>query len=206
MVSIRKRAISPEQKALRRQQILDAAGEMFAREQYEDVKLSVLAKHVGITKPALYRYFRGKEVLFLALYEQEIERVIEDFRSRAKPEELSRAMAEVYAERPLFCRLSAILHSVLERDLTYDEALEFKLRMKDIAADFLAVFSVWFEESDPDVLYPMLIHAQQAVIGAWLMAHPRGTMADVLARDDMAVFRVDFQTSLEQHLHRIFGR
>ena len=206
MVSIRKRAISPEQKALRRQQILDAAGEMFAREQYEDVKLSVLAKHVGITKPALYRYFRGKEVLFLALYEQEIERVIEDFRSKAKPKELSKAMAEVYAERPLFCRLSAILHSVLERDLTYDEALEFKLRMKDIAADFLVVFSVWFEESDPDVLYPMLIHAQQAVIGAWLMAHPRGTMADVLARDDMAVFRVDFQTSLEQHLHRIFGR
>ncbi|MCK0068707.1 TetR family transcriptional regulator [Kordiimonas laminariae] len=206
MVSIRKRAISPEQKALRRQQILDAAGEMFAREQYEDVKLSVLARHVGITKPALYRYFRGKEVLFLALYEQEIARIIEDFRNRAKPEELSRAMAEVYAERPLFCRLSAILHSVLERDLTYDEALEFKLKMKDIAADFLEVFSVWFEETDPEVLYPMLIHAQQAVIGAWLMAHPRGTMADVLARDDMAVFRVDFQTSLEQHLHRIFGR
>ncbi|UTW58061.1 TetR family transcriptional regulator [Kordiimonas sp. SCSIO 12603] len=206
MVSIRKRAISPEQKALRRQQILDAAGEMFAREQYEDVKLSVLARHVGITKPALYRYFRGKEVLFLALYEQEIARIIEDFRNRAKPEELSRAMAEVYAERPLFCRLSAILHSVLERDLTYDEALEFKLKMKDIAADFLEVFSIWFEETDPEVLYPMLIHAQQAVIGAWLMAHPRGTMADVLARDDMAVFRVDFQTSLEQHLHRIFGR
>ena len=91
MVSIRKRAISPEQKALRRQQILDAAGEMFAREQYEDVKLSVLARHVGITKPALYRYFRGKEVLFLALYEQEIARIIEDFRNRAKPEELSTA-------------------------------------------------------------------------------------------------------------------
>ncbi len=199
MVEINKRAVSPEQKALRRQQILEAAGYMFASERYETVNLTDLAEKVGITKPALYRYFRGKEVLFLALYENEVEKLGRDFASVGKPENIAMQAAKIFDDRPLFCRLSAILHTVLERDLTYDEALEFKLRMKMSFSNMITVLAGWIGNNDSEKLGMLMMQMHQAMIGAWHMTHPSGTMAEVLKRDEMAPFRMNFRETLEKH-------
>ena len=68
---IKCRAKTPEQKALRLTQIMDVTAARFATLSYEEVNLKHIAADVGITKAALYRYFRNKETLFLALYTQE---------------------------------------------------------------------------------------------------------------------------------------
>ena len=69
---IKCRATTPEQKALRLTQIIDVTAARFTTFSYEDVNLKHIAADVGITKAALYRYFRNKETLFLAVYTQEI--------------------------------------------------------------------------------------------------------------------------------------
>ena len=72
MSSIKQRAVSSEQKQQRISQILDAAANQFSHQDYIDIRLVDIASDVGITKAALYRYFRTKETLFLALYEQQL--------------------------------------------------------------------------------------------------------------------------------------
>ncbi|BBH24153.1 TetR family transcriptional regulator [Paenibacillus baekrokdamisoli] len=47
--------------------ILNTAYSLFARNGYEKTSLSMIAKEVGISKPAIYYYFSSKEVLFYAL-------------------------------------------------------------------------------------------------------------------------------------------
>jgi len=48
----------------RRGEILDAALDVFAEKGYERGTMRDIAAHVGVTEPALYRHYDGKEALF----------------------------------------------------------------------------------------------------------------------------------------------
>jgi AcrR family transcriptional regulator len=72
----------------RREEILQAAKELFLEQGYDSTTIRKIAERVGISAPALYLYFRDKEALMLALCDQtfgylmeavaEIERDVED--------------------------------------------------------------------------------------------------------------------------------
>ena len=81
MKAIRKRARGEEQKALRRAQILAAAEARFHATGYERISLSEIAADVGLTKAALYRYFRSKEALFIGLFDRAFARLLEGART-----------------------------------------------------------------------------------------------------------------------------
>jgi len=51
----------------RKAEILDAAASVFCERGYEGGSMREIASRVGVTEPALYRHFPGKEALFLAL-------------------------------------------------------------------------------------------------------------------------------------------
>jgi len=205
MVVIKKRAVSPAQKALRRQQILGAAADMFKSQPYETVNLKALADTVGITKPALYRYFRGKEVLFLALFEEEMIRLKQSFADMDQSNDFGGAVAAIFVSRPLYCRLSAILHTVLERDLTYAEALSFKLSMKKEVMEIGQYLAKTLQITDEQIIFDMLMQIHSALIGCWHSTHPAGAVKNVLEREDMAMFNQSFEISLAKHLKAILS-
>ena len=72
VVAINRRARSAEQKALRRQALLDAAEKYFLETGYEAFSMNQLAKKTGIVKGTIYLYFKTREELFLTLYEQSL--------------------------------------------------------------------------------------------------------------------------------------
>ena len=72
VVAINRRARSAEQKALRRQVLLDAAEKYFLETGYEAFSMNQLAKKTGIVKGTIYLYFKTREELFLTLYEQSL--------------------------------------------------------------------------------------------------------------------------------------
>ncbi len=63
-------SVSPQQRALRRQQIIDGAFETWGRSVFYHTRLDDLAERFSITKPALYRYFSSKADLLAAMEEQ----------------------------------------------------------------------------------------------------------------------------------------
>lgn len=50
----------------RREEILDAASQVFARQGYACTDIQVIADAIGVGKATVYRYFPSKETLFLA--------------------------------------------------------------------------------------------------------------------------------------------
>jgi AcrR family transcriptional regulator len=64
---------TPEQfeamRSSRREQIMEAALELFAREGYGNCSISQLATHAGISKGLMYNYFDSKEQLLAAIIE-----------------------------------------------------------------------------------------------------------------------------------------
>ena len=92
--------------------ILQAAGELFEGQGYEQVTTHQIAARAGVSVGALYRYFADKEAVVIALYRQEVaeqrDRVLTAFEvpdgiSPEIPALVRRTVAlalELYSERP----------------------------------------------------------------------------------------------------------
>lgn len=64
----------------KRRSILAAAAAVFARDGYHAASIDSICKKAGISNGALYKYFKNKEDLFLAIIDQGIELVREFYR------------------------------------------------------------------------------------------------------------------------------
>jgi AcrR family transcriptional regulator len=62
--------IAEEARAARRDQIIAAATECFARSGYHVTTMADIAEAAGVSKGTPYLYFPSKEALFIALYEE----------------------------------------------------------------------------------------------------------------------------------------
>ena len=54
----------------RREQILDVAVQVFARQGYHGTSMNEVAEAAGVTKPVLYQHFDSKQDLYLALIDE----------------------------------------------------------------------------------------------------------------------------------------
>jgi len=62
--------------AQRRRQLLDTAAKLFAERGYAGATTSELAKAAGVTEPIIYRHFKSKKNLFIALIDETGEETI----------------------------------------------------------------------------------------------------------------------------------
>lgn len=202
MCLIKQRANKPEQKALRRQQILLATRNRFSSCSYEEVNLNHIAADVGMTKAALYRYFRNKETLFLALFVESLEELIASSNEEIHPYSITETICKVLVNNPTFCKLSAILHTILERNLSLEEATEFKLRLLELMTQFSS--QIQAHPAAPKIslteAMTLLLQIQQALIGVWHMTHPTGAIAAVLEKPPLDIFKRSFENALREHV------
>jgi AcrR family transcriptional regulator len=205
MCLIKQRANNPEQKALRRQQILLATRNRFNICSYEEVNLNHIAADVGITKAALYRYFRNKETLFLALFVESLEELISSSHEEIQLNSIADTICNVLIKNPTFCKLSAILHTILERNLTLEEASEFKVTLLNLMGQFCS--QIQSHPSSPNLskeeVLTLLMQIQQALIGVWHMTHPTGAIAEVLEKPPLNIFKRSFDDSLREHVAKL---
>lgn len=87
----------------RREQIIQAATELFAGHGFSRTTMGTLAQACGITEPALYRHFHSKEELY--------EEVISSLRLRA---DLGRALVRIGASDDLETILTSLARFVLD--------------------------------------------------------------------------------------------
>jgi AcrR family transcriptional regulator len=81
-------------RAVREQQMLDAAVQMFSVNGYHETSMDAIAAEAQISKPMLYLYYGSKEDLFGACLDRELSRFIDTVRAdidfRQSPKELLR--------------------------------------------------------------------------------------------------------------------
>ena len=83
-------------RAVREQQMLDAAVQMFSVNGYHETSMDVIAGEAQISKPMLYLYYGSKEELFGACLARELSRFIEAVREdidlKQSPHDLLRSV------------------------------------------------------------------------------------------------------------------
>jgi AcrR family transcriptional regulator len=69
-------------RAVREQQMLHAAVQIFSVNGYHETSMDAIAAQAQISKPMLYLYYGSKEELFAACLDRELARFVDDVRSR----------------------------------------------------------------------------------------------------------------------------
>ena len=130
MTLAKKRARSLEDKSFRRQQILDAAAALFQEVGYEGFSVALLASKAGVVKGTLYLYFKTREEVFLALYDQSLNRMSEAFIAHIQPSMSDRAFCELLYDvafgDSLYVPLQARLEKVIEHNVSIDSLIASK--------------------------------------------------------------------------------
>jgi AcrR family transcriptional regulator len=86
--------VLPEYKTIARSRILETARTVFREKGFRQATMDEIAKKLGISKAALYTYFKDKEELFKAAYEsspRELEKMIEWVTSKGDARKAFRA-------------------------------------------------------------------------------------------------------------------
>ena len=139
------RARNPEQKAIRRDEILDAARNMFRDLDYSEISLNGIARTAGFSKPNVYRYFSTKEEIFLTLFIEEQQTFIENMTrrvSKMRSKDAPMRIAEIWvdeakAHRTLLQLLPEVMTS-LEKNSSIEQIAEFKRHIETLMQGYIA--------------------------------------------------------------------
>ena len=68
----------------RKQQLLESAARCFARHGYRGTTTAMIAAEAGVTEPIIYRHFKNKHDLFIALIDEVGDRVFDNWEGAAR--------------------------------------------------------------------------------------------------------------------------
>ena len=163
-----------------------------------------VARGVGLSKAALYRYFDTKETLFLAVAEAqlgawllELGTKLDALRRPSSADALAEVLCLSLLRRPAMARLLALLHVELEHNLVPAEALRFKRALHALLTTFgeKLARAAGLPSAEAGLKAALYVHA--LVIGLWQMSDPPPQVARLLATGGLQALRVDFQPALQ---------
>lgn len=200
------RARQPQQKAMRREAIVDAAAAAFAQGGFGAITMAGVAHDVGLAKGTLYLYFRSKEELFVSVLERELDGWQEELIARLErstddtPSGLAADLARSIVGRPRMVRLLAILSPVLEDNVPEDAAVAFKVRLVERMADVAPRVEARCADLRVGEGLIVLRRLDALVVGLWPLAKP-GALAEQATREPLlAPLRVDLGAEIESML------
>jgi AcrR family transcriptional regulator len=197
-----RRARSDEDKLARRTQILDAARAVFDRGEVDAFTMDEVAAELALAKGTLYRYFPTREGLLLALADDEygewfsridvaLARPVEGDRAALLPAML---VDEMLAD-PRFLRLAALVPSVLERNVPFETAMEYKCHVVERSRRTTRLVAQWLDITDERAVQ-LLIHLQAAATGLFHAANPAPVIVQVMADPSFPGRRTDLRAEL----------
>ncbi|MCM3748858.1 TetR/AcrR family transcriptional regulator [Paenibacillus pasadenensis] len=197
-----KRAMTPEAKALKAQAILDKAAEMFLSSEYEKIKISDLAKQMGMSNGILFVYFKTKEALFFSLLCREYEKRFTRLAELAKQSPIwnfsdfklliMNELTELVDHNPLYIRLESMRSAVLEKNIDAETMLNKKINLYKMITDLVAIICEHLSLTQEEVLD--ILQAEASIItGCKLSATLPADVADIIEQSGLEGMKRDFK-------------
>jgi AcrR family transcriptional regulator len=209
MATTFQRARSDEQRAIRRQTILDTAAAMLEEMPVSELSLNELSRRVGLAKSNVLRYFDSREAVLLELLDsltrEWLEHLSRDVRAAVsaragferRADQLAGALARSLADRPVLCDLIAAQASVLEHNVTSDVIVSFKRRGVAHAAALGDLIREALPELSDDQAWRLVIGALLLSSSLWAHATPPQAVLDAYEQiPELVAMRLDFPTAL----------
>jgi AcrR family transcriptional regulator len=199
-----RRARSSQQKLERRDVILSAALAAYGENpSFAAFTMSALAERAGLAKGTLYLYFRTKEEVFLALVDRlfahwfdEIDAGLDDDAGAWGRERAAVLLVRAVAGHETLARLLSILGTIVEHNVPFEAAGDFKRRAfgRALATGARLERRLSFLRPGQGARFLVWLHA--LVIGLWQLHEPSDTIRRIMQDPALAPARVDFERDL----------
>ncbi len=148
----------------RREQILAAAAELFARHGFHGVGIDDIGAAVGVSGPALYRHFRSKDAMLGEMLTSISEVLLAGGQERRDASEPAEVLAELVRFQVDFALDNPALITVQERNLGNLTEPD-RRRVRALQRRYVEVWVQAIRDTDPDVDEPTARAAAHAVFG-----------------------------------------
>lgn len=201
------RARSEEQRDARRTAILTAAAELLgAGTRVADLSLNGLARHVGLAKSNVLRYFESREAVLLAVldraYGEWLDAVAAGLtETDATPpvEAVAEVLSATVAQRPVLSELVANASTVLEHNVSAQVAADYKRAAYAQSIRLVALIEGRIGELPRGSAIALAAAVNLAVGGAWGMCRPSPGMAEAYAaHPELAAMRLDYRVAVRE--------
>ncbi|MDH3200693.1 MAG: TetR family transcriptional regulator [Myxococcales bacterium] len=205
-----KRARSVEARAERRDDILSAAERLFAEQRFSELHMARLANEIGLAKGTLYLYFPSKESLFLAAVQRSLDAWYAAIGGRLSrhafidPDALARELTDALVEQPRLTRLLALLHTVLEQNITEQDAVAFKAFLARKMGRTGIELERLIPALEPGQGARLLLQVHAVVVGIGQASDPSPVVNRALERPDLQHLQMDLPTELCVALSALF--
>jgi len=202
-----KRARSSEQKSERREEILAAAEALLKERSYYGISIADVAKKAGMAKGTVFLYFKTKEEVFFQIASREFDNWFDamDLQfadacaagKKAPETAVMNALRRILARNPLLPQLSAILHVVLEQNIGYKEARDFKKNLFDRLGRTGALLESCLPYLGPGQGVKLLLWVYGLIIGFTHMASASPVMEKIYEKEpELRRMQIDFNEHL----------
>ena len=123
---------TPEQVALKREEIVDACEQLYQTMSFREITLKEISKITSFSRPTIYNYFETKEEIFLALFKREYDRwnealtaILEENGWLTKAQ-LADRIAQSLAEREQLLKLLSMNNYDMEANSRQEMLTSFK--------------------------------------------------------------------------------
>jgi AcrR family transcriptional regulator len=203
----KRRARSDQDKAARREGLLEVAAQLWTEKNFASITMNEVASRAQLAKGTTYLYFQTKEELLLALLERELKNWFLalgtglNAKPSFTPKEFAKLIVKSLSKRDALLRLLSIQANILEHNINFERALEFKqflLRHASTAGVLLEAKLMFLKRSEG---IELLQRINALIIGFHDLANPSQVVARALERPELKPFRLEFfkqfQSTLE---------
>ncbi len=213
MATTFQRARSDEQRAIRRQTILDTATAMLEEMPVAELSLNELSRRVGLAKSNVLRYFDSREAVLLELVDSLTNEWLE-YLSAAIPsavsaragyerraEQLAATFVTSLTDRPVLCDLISAQAAVLEHNVSTATITSFKRGSVAHGATLVGLVRQALPELSDDEAWRFVLSAVLLTTALWAHATPPQAVLDAYAEiPELSQMRLDFAPALEDAL------
>ncbi len=202
-----RRARSSEQKSERRDDILAAAEALLRERSYYGINIADVANRAGMAKGTVFLYFKTKEEVFFHIAAREFVHwfdamdiaFAEACASGKKTPETAvmNSLRLILEQNPLLPQLSAILHVILEQNIGYQEARDFKKNLFSRLGRTGALLEKCLLYLRPGQGVKLLLWVYGLIIGFTHMANPAPVMQKIYRKEaELRQMQIDFNENL----------
>ena len=205
------RARREDQKAERREGILNTARDLCAEFGILDWSLNELGRRADITKSNLYRYFGSREEILMVLMHEEIAQFAQALSEKTANAVLTvpdfcQLMAKIYTKHPMLCDLLSVSSTVLEKNTDLDPILQIKRAGAEHERIVVSAIASCLDGVNETTAAQIAFASGIIVSGLWPMAAPAAPIRQLSEFEGFEHLAMDFCSELQRMLEaHVFG-